>query len=143
MICFSLKHLIFKQLQPIAQSLGCKLLILDNKTYNSKYLSLQNRLTKLGIEKNQSQKIINYIEEYGLIGILKSNKYLGIPEIVPSFSELGLTDSDIYYLHSVEAKYHKFFGDLDNSIPKNKRKFFYWFPIAVENENHDLVMESN
>ena len=63
-------------------------------------------------------------------------------EIARFFARVGLEESDVHMLTSVNAKHYKAWGDLDASIPKNKVKFFYWFRVHVRNEDHETVMES-
>ena len=96
----------------------------------------------LGIESDQYDKLVSDIELYGCIAILKSVKYYGAPEIASAFSSIGLKTDDVQYLNSVEAKKHKIWGDLDNTIPLNKRKFFYWFIVSVEDVNGERIMEN-
>ncbi len=142
MVTFSIKSLIYKELQPMAQSLGCKLLILDNKTYQSYSYKLEKKMKNLGIESDQYDTLIQSIEQYGYIAILKSNKYYGAPEISLAFASVGLETNNVHYLKSIEAKKHKIWGDLDNTIPLNKRKFFYWFNISIEDANGERIMEN-
>lgn len=141
MVTFSVKSLIYKELQPVAQSLGCQLLLLDKKTYQSYSSNLEKKMKILGIEVDQYDKLVSDIEWYGCIAVLKSTKYYGAPEIASAFSSIGLKTNDVQYLNSVEAKKHKIWGDLDATIPEHKRKFFYWFIVSVEDVNGERIME--
>lgn len=140
-IYLSIKSLVYKELQPMAKAAGCQLLILDSKTYKSYNYELEKKIKVLGIDSDSYSELINAIEDWGCIAILKSKKYYGRPEIAQFFSKVGLTSDDVRHLNSIEAKKHSTWGDLDVTIPLNKRKFFYWFKVHVRNEENEIVME--
>lgn len=125
----------------MAKASGCQLLILDSKTYKSYNYALEKKMKVLGIDLDSYQKLIDAIQDWGCIAILKSKKYYGAPEIASFFSKVGLTSDDVNYLRSIEAKHYPIWGDLDATIPPKRRKFFYWFKVHVRNEDNEIVME--
>lgn len=140
-IYLPVKKLVYKELQPFAKAANCQLLILDAYTY--RYSSdLGNKLKRLGINPDEYKELETQLEYWRCVAILKSKTYYGASEIASFFSKLGLEKSDVHYLSSVEAPKHPIWGDFDATIPPNKRKFFYWFRVHVENENGENVMEN-
>ena len=137
-----IKKLVYKELQPMAQAAGCQMILLDSKTYKPYTNKLEQKMKVLGIEADQYRELIDEINEWGCIAVLKSKKYYGPIEIARFFARVGLEKSDVHMLTSVNAKHHKTWGDFDASIPKNKVKFFYWFRVHVRNEDYEIVMEN-
>lgn len=140
-IYMSIKSLVYKELQPLAQAAGCQILLLDSKTYKSYTNALESKMKSLGIDIDNYRRLIDAIEEFGCVAVLKSKKYYGPPEIASFFSSVGLDADDVHMLSSVNAKKHEEWGDFDSSIPANKAKFFYWFYVHVRNEDNEVVME--
>ena len=96
-----------------------------------------------GIDDAQLNELREDLDAYGCIAILKTNKPIGSDHIAQCFSSVKLNKSDIKRLNSIEARKHPDFGDLDSSIPVNRRKFFYSFPVVVEDVDSNLVMEDS
>ena len=96
-----------------------------------------------GIDDEHLNELREDIDTYGCIAILKANKPIGSEHIAHCFSSVNLNKSDIKRLNSIEARKHPDFGDLDSSIPANRRKFFYSFPVVVEDADSNLVMEDS
>ena len=141
MVSFQLKSLIYKQLQPMANACGCQLLLMDGKTYQTYYHTIEKKMRTLGIDQDQYDELKYAIEDYGCIAILKSTKYISSIQIAPYFANVGLKESEIHRLNSIEAKKHPDFGDIDSTIPAHKRKFLYWFAVVVEDVEGNVVME--
>lgn len=141
-IYLPIKKLVYKELEPLAQAARCQMILLDSKTYKPYTDRLEQKMKVLGIEVDQYRELIDEIEEWGCIAVLKSKQYYGPIEIARFFARVGLEESDVHMLTSVNAKRYKTLGDFDDSIPKNKVKFFYWFRVDVRNEDYETVMES-
>lgn len=137
-----IKKLVYKELQPMAQLAGCQIVLLDSKTYKPYTDKLEQKMKVLGIELDQYRELIDEIEEHGCVAVLKSKTYYGPVEIAKFFSKVGLEQTDVHMLTSVNAKHYKQWGDFDASIPKNKVKFFYWFRVQVVDEDGETMMES-
>jgi len=73
--------------------------------------------------------------------ILKSKKYYGAPEIAPYFAKFDLDSESIHYMRSINADKHPTWGDLDSTIPPEKRIFLYWIRLDVLDENNDPALE--
>jgi hypothetical protein len=125
----------------MAQACKCQLLLMDNKTYYLYYDRIKNKMRLHGIDDEYLNELREDIDAYGCIAILKANKPIGSEHIAQCFSSVKLNTSDIKRLNSIEARKHPDFGDLDSSIPANRRKFFYSFPVVVEDVDKNLVME--
>ena len=121
MINFSLKSLIYKQLHPIASLIDCKLLVVDYQTYRWKFdnKSLFNKIKHYGIDTDNYDYMLELLENYGCIVILKSYKQLSNSTLISHFSKFGLENSDINILNSI------------NDDMLDKTTYFYWFPISI------------
>ena len=75
--------------------------------------------------------------------ILKSKKYYGASEIAPHFAKFDLDADSIHYMRSVNAEKHPTWGDLDATIPPEKRIFLYWIRLDVLDENNDPALEED
>ena len=115
----------------MAQACKCQLLLMDNKTYYLYYDRIKNKMRLHGIDDEYLNELREDIDAYGCIAVLKANKPIGSEHIAQCFSSVKLNKSDIKRLNSIEARKHPDFGDLDSSIPANRRKFFYSFPVVV------------
>ena len=129
-IRFTVKGLVYKQLEPFARALGCKMLLLDKKTYQNS-LDLDKKMKTLGISPDERSSLNDAMEDAGSICILKSQTYKSDNEVALAFRSVGLAASDVNYLDSINARQHPDLGDFDRSIPQSKRKFFCWFPVEV------------
>lgn len=141
MVYVNLRSLIYHHLQPFAKAAGCQLYIADAATHKSWRDSLEKKAKVLGFEEDEVRELYDAIGDWGCIAILKSKKYLGAPEIAPFFSKVGLESQSIHYLSSKNAKNHKVWGDLDATIPPDKRMFFYWFIVRVEDGDGGYVYD--
>lgn len=130
----------YKEIEPCARALGMKVLILDHKSYrwNSK---LEQKFRTLGIADDQLGRIEYELEDQQAVVILKSKKYYGAPEIAPHFSKFDLDPESIHYMNSTNAAKHPVWGDLDATIPPEKRNFLYWIRLDVLDENNDPALE--
>ena len=141
-IYLSTKAMAYKEIEPCARALGMQVLILDPKTYrwNDK---LEQKFRTLGIADSEFRRIEHELEDQQAIVILKSKKYYGAPEISPYFAKFDLDSESIHYMRSVNADKHSTWGDLDATIPPNKRIFLYWIRLDVLDENNEPALEEN
>lgn len=139
MVELSIRNLLYRHLQPLAQASGCKLFIADAATHKWWHDSLEKKCKALEVDKDELKGLYEAIEEYGFIAILKRKDYKGAPEIAPFFSKIGLQERDIHYLRSKNAKNYPNWGDLDSTIPLEKRVFLYWFPVVVSDDDAGLI----
>lgn len=142
-IYLSVKSLVYKELEPIARSLGMKLLILDAKTYGSFEKDLQSKMRVFGISQEHLRLLREEIVEFGAVAVLKSSRYLGPGEIAPHFSKYRLSEDAIHFLNSTNNKRDRYkpWGDFSNDIPEKKRMFLYWISLDVEEPGGDVVLE--
>lgn len=141
-IRFTVKGLVYKQLEPFARALGCKMILIDRETYQNS-LRLDSKMKVLGISPDERSRINSAIDTAGAICILRSQRYKSYNEIAQAFKSLGLRAEDVNYLDSVNVSKYELWGDLDASIPQRKRKFFCWFPVEVLDSSDDYVLEEN
>ena len=141
-IYLSTKAMAYKEIEPCARALGMQVLILDPKSYrwNDK---LEQKFRTLGIADSEFRRIEYELEDQQAIVILKSKKYYGAPEIAPHFAKFDLDADSIHYMRSVNAEKHPTWGDLDATIPPEKRIFLYWIRLDVLDENNDPALEED
>ena len=132
MVSFNVKNMIYRQLNPIANVLNLKLLILDYESYSSFGKKLDVKLDSLGLSKDSIDELNDALSNYPFIAILKSKNYIPYDDIVAAFSKFGMKDNDLKFLSTRQSE-DKVFGSFDDKIPDNKKIFFYWFPIDIEN----------
>lgn len=139
-IYLSTKAMAYKEIEPCARALGMKVLILDPKSYHwdSK---LKQKFKTLGIADEQLEEIEYELEDQQAVVILKSKKYYGAPEIAPYFAKFDLDPESIHYMRSTNATKYPAWGDLDATIPPEKRNFLYWIRLDVLDENNDPALE--
>lgn len=140
-IYLSAKSLAYKELQPYAKALGMQILILDPKTYRFDRDKIQQKMKSLGIADSELERLEYEIEDYQALVILKSKKYYGAPEIAPHFAKYDLDPEAIHYMRSTNAEKHPTWGDLDATIPPEKRIFLYWIRLDFLDEKNDPVLE--
>ena len=141
-IYLSTKAMAYKEIEPCARALGMQVLILDPKSYRQND-KLAQKFRSLGIADSEYERIESELEDQQAIVILKSKKYYGAPEIAPYFAKFDLDSESIHYMRSVNADKHSTWGDLDATIPPNKRIFLYWIRLDVLDENNDPALEEN
>ena len=141
MVDIDIRSLIYHHLQPMAQMADCQLFIADAASHKSFHDSLEKKAKVLKFDQHNVRELYEALNDYGCIAILKSKKYLGAPELAPFFSKIGLKASDIYYLNSTNASKHEVWGDLDASIPIEKRMFFYWFAVRISDNDGSHVFD--
>ena len=132
MVSFNVKNMIYRQLNPIANVLNLKLLILDYESYSSFGKKLDVKLDSLGLSKDSIDELNDALSNYPFIAILKSKNYIPYDDIVAAFSKFGMKDNDLKFLSTRQSE-DNVFGSFDDKIPDNKKIFFYWFPIDIEN----------
>lgn len=142
MVSFSIKDLIYKQLNPAAKQLGMKLIVFDAQTYKSYSYDLEKKIERFGIDEKHLDELQDAIDNYGFVAVLKSKKYYGGPEIAPHFSKYGMVADDIHYMASKNAKHYPVWGDFDAIIPAEKRVFLYWFKVAMYDGNERMYLET-
>lgn len=140
-IYLSAKSLAYKELQPYAKALGMQMLILDPKTYRFNRDKIQRKMKSLGIADSELERLEYEIEDYQALVILKSKKYYSAPEIAPHFAKYDLDPEAIHYMRSINAEKHPSWGDLDATIPPEKRIFLYWIRLDFLDEKNDPVLE--
>ena len=142
MVYIDIRSLIYHHLQPFAKAAGCQIYIADAATHKSWRNSLEKKAKVLGFDSQRIRDLYDDIENWGCIAILKSKKYLGAPEIASFFSKVGLDSKSIHYLSSKTAKDYPVFGDLDARIPPEKRMYFYWFVVRLEDGDGGYVFDN-
>lgn len=98
-------------------------------------------MKSLGIADSELERLEYEIEDYQALVILKSKKYYGAPEIAPHFAKYDLDPEAIHYMRSTNAEKHPTWGDLDATIPLEKRIFLYWIRLDFLDEKNDPVLE--
>ena len=131
MVAFNIKEMIYKNLNPIAKAFGFKVLILDYDSYSSYGKKLNAKLNALNLSKDSIDDLNDALSTYQFVAILKNNRYVPYGDVLSAFSKYGMRENDLRSLGTKQSE-DKPFGMFDDSIPENKRQFFYWFPIEIE-----------
>ena len=131
MVSFNVKNMIYRQLNPIANVLNSKILVLDYGSYSSFSKRLDMKLDSLGLSKDSIDELNAALSNYPFVAILKSKNYIPYDDVVSAFGKFGMTDDNLKLLSTKQSE-DKVFGSFDETIPNKKRMFFYWFPIDVE-----------
>ena len=131
MVAFNIKDMIYKNLNPIAKSFGFKILVIDYDSYSSYGKKLDIKLDSLGLSKDSIDELNEALSNYPFVAILKNNRYVPYDDVIKAFSKFGMKYNDLKSLSTKQSQ-KKPFGSFDDAIPNNKRSFFYWFPVDVE-----------
>ena len=123
--------MIYRQLNPIAKKFGFKVLIFDNDSYQSYSNKLNAKLNTLSLSKNAIAKLNDAMSNYSFVAVLRSDEYVPYDDAINAFNKFGMKDGDLKVL-STKYSENMPFGSFDDAIPEQKRSFFYWFPIEIE-----------
>ena len=118
-----------------------QMLILDPKTYRYEREKIQHKMKLLGIADSELERLEYELDDYQALVVLKSKKYYGAPEIAPHFAKFNLDPKSIHYMRSINADKHPTWGDLDATIPTEKRIFLYWIRLDFLDEENEPVLE--